>query len=211
VTTPDSHVRPATLEDSDTILRTLEHAFVDDPFVRWFAGDDPASRARYFRLALHRLTLPHRGVWVAGNGAAAALWVPPGAWEPSLSDWLWLLPSVVRITGLSRYRRVMAGVTEVERHRPPGPWHLLVLLGTAPARRRQGLATAAMQPVLERCDREGVAAVLDTSVEANVAWYQRRGFRVTSELRLPDGPPCWSLAREPRAVGPTAPSRSGRG
>ena len=56
-----------------------------------------------------------------------------------------------------------------------------------------------MAPVLERCDDEGVPAYLESSKEKNVPYYERHGFRVTGELRLPkDGPPLWAMWRDPK-------------
>jgi hypothetical protein len=52
--------------------------------------------------------------------------------------------------------------------------------------------------VLERCDRDGVPAYLESSKERNVVLYERHGFRVVEQLRLPkDGPPIWRMWREP--------------
>jgi hypothetical protein len=54
-----------------------------------------------------------------------------------------------------------------------------------------------MRPVLERCDREGVPAYLEASGARNRDLYLRLGFRVTGEIRLPDGPSMWPMWREP--------------
>ena len=52
--------------------------------------------------------------------------------------------------------------------------------------------------MLERCDREGVGAYLESSKERNVAFYGRHGFRVTGETRFPRGPRLWLMWRDPR-------------
>jgi hypothetical protein len=60
-----------------------------------------------------------------------------------------------------------------------------------------------MGPILERGDAEGVPAYLESSKERNIPYYQRYGFEVTVELRLPKGGPLvWSMWREPRAPDP---------
>jgi predicted GNAT family N-acyltransferase len=51
--------------------------------------------------------------------------------------------------------------------------------------------------VLELCDSERLPAYLESSKERNVDFYARHGFRVTSELRLPKGPPMWPMWRSP--------------
>jgi hypothetical protein len=52
--------------------------------------------------------------------------------------------------------------------------------------------------MLDRCDSEGVGAFLESSKERNIAFYARHGFRVTSEVRFPGGPPLWLMWRDPR-------------
>ena len=47
------------------------------------------------------------------------------------------------------------------------------------------------------CTAESLPAYLESSKERNVDFYARHGFRVTRELRLPKGPPLWSMWREP--------------
>lgn len=56
-----------------------------------------------------------------------------------------------------------------------------------------------MAPMVERCDREGVAAYLENSNPANEAFYVRHGFVATGPLDLPDGaPPMTAMWRDPR-------------
>lgn len=199
-----SSVRKATAEDASAIVRTLVRAFDADPFVCWLVRDD-ASRARrlqrYMDVALRRVTLPHGGVWVTDDCRCAALWAPPGAWEMSLADQLRLLPAVIEVVGLGRLATIAQGLSEVERRRPPPPWWFLALLGTDPAAQGRGLASATLAPVLERCDREGTAALLDTCSSRNIRFYERRGFRVVSEVDLPaQGPRCYTMRRDPARV-----------
>jgi hypothetical protein len=55
-----------------------------------------------------------------------------------------------------------------------------------------------LQPVLEQCDADGIAAYLESSKERNIDFYARHGFRVTGELHLPRGPTMWLMWRDPR-------------
>ena len=56
-----------------------------------------------------------------------------------------------------------------------------------------------MAPMVQRCDEEGMPAFLESSKEQNLAFYHRFGFEVTGTFDLhPDGPPLWSMWRDPR-------------
>jgi hypothetical protein len=65
------------------------------------------------------------------------------------------------------------------------------------------MGTHLMQPMIERCDIEGVGAYLESSKEANLGFYGRFGFEVTRVLthkgpRGTDGPQQWLMWRSPR-------------
>ncbi|MGB0096249.1 MAG: GNAT family N-acetyltransferase, partial [Solirubrobacteraceae bacterium] len=61
----------------------------------------------------------------------------------------------------------------------------------------QGIGSALMKPMLDRCDRDGMPAYLEATSERNRRLYLRHGFDVTGEIRLPDGPSMWPMWREP--------------
>ena len=56
-----------------------------------------------------------------------------------------------------------------------------------------------MAPVLERCDREGAPAYLETAKESNLGFYRKSGFEVNAEMPIKGGPMIWGMWREPRA------------
>jgi hypothetical protein len=56
-----------------------------------------------------------------------------------------------------------------------------------------------MSEMIDRCDREGTPAFLESSSPQNEALYARHGFVVTGRISLPDGcPPITAMWREPR-------------
>ena len=64
----------------------------------------------------------------------------------------------------------------IDDHHPPGSYWYLLFMGVVPARQGQGLGSALMAPVLERCDRENVRAYLDATSEPGKRLYERHGF-----------------------------------
>ena len=59
----------------------------------------------------------------------------------------------------------------------------------AVAREEARLGEAAVEPLLELADRDGVPSYLESSNVRNVSFYERLGFRVLDELRMPGGGP----------------------
>ncbi len=97
--------------------------------------------------------------------------------------------------GLDRLKVAMAVMRAAH---PTAPHWYLEGLGTDPPAQGRGLAVAALAPVLARCDTEMMPAYLESTKESNVGFYERRGFRVTQTIDVPDGGPrLWAMWREP--------------
>jgi ribosomal protein S18 acetylase RimI-like enzyme len=106
---------------------------------------------------------------------------------------LYNVPSISR-----RLPQLAVGYHRIDALHPRDPHLYLSVLGVDPSAQRTGLGSRLLEPGLERCDREGVPAYLESSKEANVPFYERHGFRVTDEVAMPRGPKLWLMWREPR-------------
>ena len=188
-------VRAATLEDARTLATPLGRAFYDDPPTVW-ANPRERNRTRRmerFFLGRMRALLPHELSYVCADGAGAAIWSPPDAWQMGLRELLHDLPAFLS----PRTPLVLRGMHEVEKLHPKSPHYYLSILGVDPSCQGSGRGSALLEPMLRRCDSEGVGAYLETGTERNVRFYSRHGFRVTDEVPLPNGPPMWLMWRDP--------------
>jgi GNAT superfamily N-acetyltransferase len=192
-------VRRARTEERDALAGMLARSFHDDPVMSWFFPDDGRRMARsrrFFAMRLRQLQ-PQGETYTVDGGAGAAIWALPDEWR--LSHWeelrmgLALMPALGRRVGVA-----MRGVELIDRAHPRTPHYYLAVLGTDPEAQGQGIGSALLQPVLEACDRDEVPAYLESSKERNIDFYARHGFRVTDEVHMPDGPPVWSMWRDPR-------------
>jgi len=191
----------ASARDVPALASMLARAFMDDPVAMWSCGPDalrPAVLDRFQASRLRQL-LVHEEVWTTADLACAALWAPPGHVRTSTREDIQLASGLLHPRLLWRLPIVAKGLLDVQRHHPADPPHwYLAVLGTDPSAQGQGLGSAVLGPVLQRCDADGVAAYLESSKERNVDFYARHGFRVTGELRLPRGPSMWPMWREPQ-------------
>ena len=56
-----------------------------------------------------------------------------------------------------------------------------------------------LQPVLTRCDADGIPAYLESTKERNVGFYEGHGFAVVGCEQIPlGGPPLWLMWRATR-------------
>ena len=152
---------------------------------------------RAYRARLRHLYLPRGEAWTTPDSVGAALWIPPGVPKRALRDQIAeavaLLPGI-GIAGARRGGRIEELMVE---HQPSEPHWYLEVLSIDTAHQRQGHGTTLLQPVLSRCDADGVPAYLETNRESNLPYYRRFGFALTEKISLPDSPPLWLMWRPP--------------
>jgi GNAT superfamily N-acetyltransferase len=195
----ERHIRRATTADLGPAGYVLAAAFQRDPTVSWLIPD--AQRRRSALPAIMELIAehvqPHGENHVNESGTGAALWLPPEATPmPESEERLGAGLAALAGKDIDRWGRLMA---MLESNRPTEAHYYLVLLGVIPDRQCAGIGSALLQAVLDRADREHMAAYLEARSPRNRALYERHGFEVTRELRCADCPPLWAMWRAPRA------------
>jgi GNAT superfamily N-acetyltransferase len=193
-------VHKAAAVDLWAVTDALQQAFFDDPVMGYLFPNESSRRwrmAKLFQIELEAHHLPLNSVWTTADHAGAALWSPPDHWRLPPAKLLRNAVPMTRAFG-RRLPRAMRALATVERRHPTEPHWYLAVLGTAPTHQGKGVGSALLGPVLERCDTEGLPAYLESSKESNIPFYRRHGFEVTGEIRLPGGPPVWSMWRLPR-------------
>ena len=77
----------------------------------------------------------------------------------------------------------------------PEPHWYLFSLGSSPDSQGAGLGSMLLQHGIQRATRSGFRCYLETSKPRNVRFYEKRGFRVLDQGRVPGGgPPFWGMA-----------------
>jgi GNAT superfamily N-acetyltransferase len=195
-------VRQAVEGDVIDLCAVLARAFADDPVAAHLIPSErrrPSGLRAFFRIQIAKDLLPFGGVFTTDDHAGAALWAPPGKPAPrGLRALLTVLPVAPYVAGRN-FSRTIRALAQIEAIHPKEPHWYLATLGTDPLRQGQGVGSALLQPVLRRCDAEGVRAYLESSKERNVPFYRRHGFEVTGEVRLAGGPLVWTMWRDPRS------------
>ena len=197
-------VRRLAKGDILAVAGMLARAFADDPTTAWLFPNPkhPAQTLqRWFSLNTELVLGTGEG-WVTEDLASASLWLPVGPvpGRPARTAGAWTLLRIhlelAAILGTRLPTAAVGTARAVRLHPRELGWYLAVL-GTEPARQRQGLGSAVMAPVLQRCRRTGVGAVLDTATSEDVRFYQRFGFLVVGEVQGHKAPPLWVMRRPP--------------
>lgn len=180
---------------------SLASAFAADPVLCWMSGQADCQRRMgpFWRWTVDS-TLRHADhlAFVTDDGASAAVWRGIDRWKIPPADIVRSLPSTLRSLRLGLVRS-LGMLSAMEKAHPKEPHYYLEFLGTRADAQGRGGGSAVLAPMLERCDREGLPAYLESSNPRNIPFYARHGFVVRPPLDLPGGaPPMTPMWREPR-------------
>ena len=192
----EHQVRVAEASEADAVLDTLMLAFSGDPCLRYLLSSPAAffKGFRPFATGMGGAALAQGTAWLADDGAAAALWLPPDVTSDrdAMMAVIGELARPEKLPVLGEVGETMAA------YHPHEPHWYLAMIGVDPARQGQGYGSAILKASLRRCDEDGVAAYLESSNPKNVPLYERYGFEVLGHVQPGDFPGIHPMLRQPR-------------
>ena len=194
-------IRAAGEGDRELVVRLLDAAFQDDPVSGWVFPGAEDRRAKHPGLmaAFTDIVLAAGRIDLTEDGSACALWMSmPADDDGDAED---DGPAQVRQAVDPDNERVETIGRLTAAIHPSGRAHeYLWMIAVAPGRQGEGLGTALIESVLDRCDRERQPAYLEASSARSRKLYERLGFELAGPvLDLPEnGPAMWPMWREPR-------------
>jgi GNAT superfamily N-acetyltransferase len=191
-------IRPATSADADVLTGIITGAFADDPlwsFALARPDGDTAFHPSYWRLFVDG-ALRYPTTRLAGDGEAAAIWIPPGGNEFGEAEEARL--DVLLADRLPDKAAELHALFDLfGSARPTEPHYYLSLLGTHPGHRGRGIGMDLLRANLAEWDALGIPAYLESSNPANNKRYEGVGFRPRTEFRYPgDGPVVTTMWRD---------------
>lgn len=196
-------VRRAEPVDLPAARSVLARALAPDPLMDWIFGAHPqreAAVAAFLWPAIEDYVLAGT-LWLAldgGRAVGAAAWALPGT-RPAAADGGPALPGRAMGSLLLPEEHVLtvrSGFEAMHGQLPDEPHALLHLLGVDAGRRGQGIGVALVGTALAELPRD-LPAHVDTTVEANVRFYEARGFTYVSGVRLGESGPVMHALRRP--------------
>lgn len=197
----DFTARRAVGMDVDLVTSIISLSFANDPiWGRALALPDGRTdhHSAFWRLSIEG-ALRYPWTWLAGDGEATAVWIPPGGTELTPEQEAGVVNLAKETFGpasdtyLELLDRFSAAQPKTEPH------YYLTLLGTHPDHRGHGIGMRLLAHTLELIDSEHMPAYLESTNPANNDRYARVGFEPIGEFSYPGALPVvttmWRSAR----------------
>lgn len=202
--TPVSHrhqVRKATAREVAGLAVVAAKAFFEDPVFTWWIPDADRRRATlppFFELFLEAF-LVHGEVHLDGDAAGVVAWGPP-ANPMGIEDQEEFGRRIEELVADVDLPRLYEIVTAQEEHHPSEPHYYLQWAAVVPDRQGEGIGSALLGPVLQRCDRDGIPAYTEATNLRNRRLYERHGFTFVGEIAPAGGPALYRMWRDPASA-----------
>jgi ribosomal protein S18 acetylase RimI-like enzyme len=195
---------PVDLASVERVALLLARAFENDPLMIYAQTDrDRRRRLLPWLIGLNVRYCCHYGeVYSTADAAGAALWLPPDGTTMTIQRMartgVFTVP--LRVSWPTLWRLAIAGDHSEKLHRrlAPMPHWYLSQIGVEPGRQGQGVGSQLLRPMLARVDAVQHWCYLETANGANLAFYQKHGFRVVGASEpVWRTPQIWSMLRAP--------------
>lgn len=189
-------VKTLTTSEESRAVDTVVLAFAADPVARWSWPD-----SHVYLSSMPALTRAFGGRAFASGGAyatddlsGAALWLPPGV-SPDEEALDAIIDRTVAPATRADVNRMFE---QMASYHPKEPHWYLPLIGVDPAHQGKGHGGALMAYALQRCDRDHLAAYLESTNPRNITLYQRHGFEALGTIQAGSSPPLTPMLRKAR-------------
>jgi len=189
-------VTAITAQEIDQAVAVVCLAFSSDPAARW-TYPDPDAYLRYFPRVVRAFggkAFEHGTGHQVGGFRGAALWLPAGVHPDQEALGAIMQESLApdRLEEVSSVFERMGGYHPAEPH-----WYL-PMIGVDPAHQGRGYGSALLRHALLQCDKDHLAAYLESSNPANVPLYERHGFVMLGKIQVGSSPPIFPMVRAAR-------------
>mgnify|MGYP001816005710 FL=1 len=192
-------IRTAGWEAEAPLGALLAISFSTDPFVRWILPDarDLIHDSQRHPRRAYAPAFETGSVFVIGDYAGAAVWLPPGA-KADRSEEVAQSAGEAHDAHPAFPPEFPELLEKSAAYCPAEPHWYLGLLAVDPAHRGKGLGSRLLTHCLEIVDRDRAPAYLESTSPANLTLYERFGFERLAEVRVGTSPARYPMQRPSR-------------
>ncbi len=176
-------------EVQQNAIQILTAAFDKNLSVNDIIKQDDKREARITALMNYSVELGIRnnGLHFSSDKHSVAVCFDPTLSKGGLSASLAQLKLVHQAIGWKRALYMMRKDKAISSRRPAYPHYYLMLLGTNPQQHGKGSGSQLLDTLLKIAAKEGKEVYLETSVEKNIPFYEKRGFTIFDTWLVRDG------------------------
>jgi len=178
-------MRIATPADIDLIKNILLASFKNDPHVNWLLEESKSK----FKLnvlidyVVHQ-TLRKGEIYLSDDHNAVALWDFERNEKLSF-HYIWRNLTFLIQIGIKSVVRIVKSEAHVHNNFRKFPRYChLYMIGVLPEAQGKGLASALMNPMIQRMKEESIPVFLETANLRNVEIYKKKGFKIFETLTI---------------------------
>ncbi|MCH5720405.1 GNAT family N-acetyltransferase [Niabella hibiscisoli] len=94
------------------------------------------------------------------------------------------LSLAIKAMGLTNLSKVLKRESAIGKTHPPGLLYHIWYIGVEPEQQGQGIGSQLLKKIIARAGNMNRLPVLETSTKSNIAWYQKHGFTIYSQLNF---------------------------
>jgi ribosomal protein S18 acetylase RimI-like enzyme len=195
-TTPMFTVAAISASEVDQAVAVICLAFSSDPAARWTYPDPHTYVSCFPRIvrAFGGKAFDHGAAHQVSGFRGAALWLPPGVYPDQEA----LGAIMQESSAADRIEEVSVVFERMGDYHPAEPHWYLPMIGVDPVHQGRGYGAALLRHALLQCDKDHVAAYLESSNAANVPLYERHGFVGLGTIQVGSSPPIFPMLRAAR-------------
>ncbi|MEX0719119.1 MAG: GNAT family N-acetyltransferase [Balneolaceae bacterium] len=190
---------------SEKLGEALSEAFYNEPNFKFIISEDEhrhKALSWFFGSFVARLGLTYGKIYVPEDFSGGAIWIKPNrkvGFGGAVQAGLLKMPIHFGIKGVKRSMKLSSYIDKIrEEYAPEVHWYLMAL-GVDSTKQGKGTGSALLHPLLAKADKEGTDCYLETFSLRNIKFYEKFGFKVFSEFKIPNEDlKFWCMVRKPQ-------------
>ena len=183
-------MRKASREDKNIVVDILTKSFINDPHVNWLIKESRnKNKMKIIMEYVFEESLGRGAVYLNDENTATALWNTEKKEKVTFRYIKRNLSFLFRV-GLKSTIRILK-TDKLIYSKYPNKYCQLYLIGVLPEKHGKGLASALMNPMIEKMKSIAVPMHLETENPENVEIYKKKGFSVYNTLQIENNTLYW--------------------